>query len=83
MSTPHSGGCQPHTLYRILKDNPLALVGGEEDDHEFVGMDFEPPVDIPANAEGHLVETPDEIAPALEDALGTEGPVVLDVLVHD
>ena len=74
--------------YRILKDNTLALMGGEEADHEFVGMDFEPPVDIPANAEshgaeGHLVETPEGIAPALEDALATEGPVVLDVLVHD
>ncbi|WP_435178251.1 thiamine pyrophosphate-binding protein [Halorussus sp. AFM4] len=74
--------------YRILKDNTLDLFGGEEDDYEFVGMDFEPPVDIPANAESHgargrLVEDPDEIESALAAALEREGPDVLDVLVHD
>ncbi|WP_306058316.1 thiamine pyrophosphate-binding protein [Natronococcus wangiae] len=74
--------------YRILKDNTLKIMGGEEDDYEFVGMDFEPPVDIPANAESHgargeLVETPDEIEGALEEALARDGPDVLDVLVHD
>ncbi|MFC4450160.1 thiamine pyrophosphate-binding protein [Halorussus aquaticus] len=74
--------------YRILKDNTLDLFGGEEDDNEFVGMDFEPPVDIPANAESHgargrLVEDPDEIESALSEALEREGPDVLDVLVHD
>ncbi|AEH38842.1 thiamine pyrophosphate-binding protein [Halopiger xanaduensis] len=74
--------------YRILKDNTLKLLGGDEGDHEFVGMDFEPPVDIPKNAEshgarGHLVEEPDEIEGALEDALSREGVDVLDVLVHD
>ncbi|MDG5818101.1 thiamine pyrophosphate-binding protein [Natronococcus sp. A-GB7] len=74
--------------YRILKDNTLKIMGGEEDDYEFTGMDFEPPVDIPKNAEshgarGHLVETPDEIEGVLEDALARDGPDVLDVLVHD
>jgi benzoylformate decarboxylase len=74
--------------YRILKDNTLKIMGGEEDDYEFAGMDFDPPVDIPKNAEshgarGHLVETPDEIEGTLEDALDREGPDVLDVLVHD
>ena len=51
-------------------------------------MDFEPPVDVPTNAESHgasgrLVERPEEIEPALADALGEDGPTVLDVLVHD
>jgi benzoylformate decarboxylase len=82
--------------YRILKDNALDLFGSDEGgestvseaDFEFVGMDFEPPVDIPANAEshgarGHLVEDPTEIGPALADALSRDGPDVLDVLVHD
>lgn len=74
--------------YRILKDNALDLFGGVEDDYEFVGMDFDPPVDLPANAESHgargrLVEDPDEIEPALEEALDRDGPDVLDVLVHD
>ncbi|WP_132060012.1 thiamine pyrophosphate-binding protein [Halorussus amylolyticus] len=74
--------------YRILKDNTLKLFGGEDDDYDYVGMDFEPPVDIPKNAESHgargqLVEDPDEIASALADAMDREGPDVLDVLVHD
>jgi len=74
--------------YRILKDNTLGLMGGEEDDYEFVGMDFEPAVDLVANAESHgaradRVETPDEIEGALENALAHDGPDVLDVLVHD
>ncbi|QLK26483.1 thiamine pyrophosphate-binding protein [Natrinema zhouii] len=74
--------------YRILKDNTLNIMGGEEDDYEFVGMDFEPAVDLVKNAESHgaraeLVETPDEIEGALEDALARDGTDVLDVLVHD
>ena len=74
--------------YRILKDNSLQLFGGEEEDYDFVGMDFDPPVDIPTNAESHratgrLIENPEDIEPALEDAIETDGPVVLDVLVHD
>ncbi|GAA0252069.1 thiamine pyrophosphate-binding protein [Haladaptatus pallidirubidus] len=74
--------------YRILKDNTIGLFGGEDDDHEFVGMDFDPPVDIPKNAESHgakgyLVESPDEMAETLERALAEDGPSVVDVLVHD
>ncbi len=74
--------------YRILKNNTLKLFGGEDDDHEYVGMDFEPPVDIPKNAESHgasgyLVESPDDIAATLETALEGDGPSVVDVLVHD
>lgn len=74
--------------YRILKDNTINLFGGDDADHEYVGMDFEPPVNIPANAEshgaeGHLIESPDEIAPTVEEALASSGPSVLDVLVHD
>ena len=74
--------------YRILKDNTLDVMGGEEDDYEFIGMDFDPPVDLVANARSHgvrgeLVETPDAIAPTLEEALEREGTDVLDVLVHD
>ncbi|RZH66580.1 thiamine pyrophosphate-binding protein [Natrinema altunense] len=74
--------------YRILKDNTLHIMGGEESDYEFVGMDFDPAVDLVKNAESHgaraeLVETPDEIEDTLEAALAREGPDVLDVLVHD
>ena len=74
--------------YRILKDNTLNMLGGEEGDYDFVGMDFEPPVDIVANAESHgaqahLAETRAEIGPAVETALATDGPVVVDALVRD
>ncbi|WP_129112888.1 thiamine pyrophosphate-binding protein [Halegenticoccus tardaugens] len=74
--------------YRILKDNALSILGGDEDDYEFVGMDFEPPVDIPKNAESHgargrLIESPDETEDAVREAISRPGPDVLDVLVHD
>jgi benzoylformate decarboxylase len=74
--------------YRILKDNTLKVMGGEEAEYDFIGMDFEPPVDLVANAQSHgvraeLVETPEEIGDALAAALDREGTDVLDVLVHD
>lgn len=74
--------------YRILKDNTLRLFGGEEADYDFVGMDFEPPVDIPTNAkshgaEGELVDDPSSIEDAVDRAVSSSGPVVLDVLTHD
>jgi len=74
--------------YRILKDNTLALFGGEESDYEFIGTDFEPPVDLPSNAESygataHQVEDPVDIGPAFDEALSSDETVVLDVLVHD
>ncbi|WP_336327131.1 thiamine pyrophosphate-binding protein [Halovenus sp. HT40] len=74
--------------YRILKDNTLDIMGGDEDDYDWVGMDFDPPVDLPKNAEshgarGHLVESPADIASSFADALDREGTDVLDVLVHD
>ncbi|MFC6942248.1 thiamine pyrophosphate-binding protein [Salinirubellus sp. GCM10025818] len=74
--------------YRILKDNTLRLFGGEEDDYDFVGMDFDPPVDIPANAESHgasgrLIEDPEGIEVAVTEAVAEAGPTVLDVLTHD
>ena len=74
--------------YRILKDNTLDLFGGEEGDYDWVGMEFDPPVDIPTNADSHgargeLVESPDGIAPAVEAAIERAGPDVLDVPVHD
>ncbi|WP_435195063.1 thiamine pyrophosphate-binding protein [Natronomonas sp. EA1] len=74
--------------YRILKDNTNAMLGGSDEDHEFIGMDFEPPVDIPKNAEsygarGQLIETRDGIEEAYAAALSRDGVDVLDILVHD
>lgn len=74
--------------YRILKDNQLSLFGGDEADHEFLAMDFDPPIDIVANAKSHgahgeLVDNPNRIETAIQAALSRPGPDVLDVLVHD
>ncbi|QLD88041.1 thiamine pyrophosphate-binding protein [Natronomonas salina] len=74
--------------YRILKNNTLKMLGGEEADYDFVGMDFDPHVDIPKNAEshgarGHLVETPEAFPDVYEEALESSGTDVIDVLVHD
>ena len=74
--------------YRILADNAAHLLGGEGDDYEWDSIRFDPPVDIPTNAEshganGHLVETPDELEDTLETAYGHEGVDVVDALVHD
>ncbi|GAA0525915.1 benzoylformate decarboxylase [Halorubrum aquaticum] len=74
--------------YRILKDNTLRVLGGEEGDHDFTAMDFEPPMDIPANAEsygatGELVDDPDAIADAISESRERDGPTVLDVAIHD
>ena len=74
--------------YRILKDNTLAIMGGDEDDYEFVGMDFDPPIDLVKNAEshgarGHLVESPEEVASTIAEAVDSDGTDVVDVLVHD
>jgi benzoylformate decarboxylase len=74
--------------YRILKDNTVRLFDTDYEDHDFVGMDFEPVVNIPQNAQshgarGHLVETPDELVATLEAAVERPGPDVVDVVVHD
>jgi len=74
--------------YRILKDNTARMLGGEVEDYDYVGMDFEPAVDIPANAESHgatgrLVDDPAAIADAIRAAVDAPGVDVLDVLVHD
>ncbi|MCT9097270.1 thiamine pyrophosphate-binding protein [Haloarchaeobius sp. HME9146] len=74
--------------YRILKDNTVSMFGGEESDYEFVGMDFDPPVDIPKNAESHgasgyLVESVSELDDTLAEAAAESGPSVVDVLIED
>jgi len=74
--------------YRILKDNTVDLFGGDEDDYDFVGMDFDPPVAFAANAEtygasGHRVEDPDEIADVVGEAVAESGPSLVDVPIHD
>jgi benzoylformate decarboxylase len=74
--------------YRILKDNTIDLLGGTESDYDFVGMDFDPAVNLTTQASSqgawsHTVENPEEIESALQDALSFDGPALLDVPVHD
>jgi benzoylformate decarboxylase len=74
--------------YRILKDNQRAMFGPDEDEHDFVGMNFDPPVDVAASAtangvDGRRVDPDDDLERALADAVDTPGSVVVDVAVHD
>ena len=67
----------------IYKDLILKEPGAASD---YVGMDFPIPVDFAGVAEGMgvsgtRIEDPDEIAPALEHALGLGKPALLDVVV--
>ena len=69
--------------YRILKQRVRAGHGVER----FVGMDFtDPPIDFTALAgalglRSRRVVEPDDIAPALDEALAHPGPTLLDVVV--
>lgn len=74
--------------YRILKDGMLSIYGGTDDDHEYVGMDFDPGVDLAANAESHGVRgidvsDRDDLEPTLAEAIMSNEPVVVDVAIHD
>jgi len=74
--------------YRILKDNTLRMLGGEEDDYEFTGMDFDPAVDFVANAKSHgatahRAESPANIEATIREAVTSGGPSVVDALIRD
>jgi len=74
--------------YRILKDGMLNIYGGSDEDYDYVGMDFDPGVDLVANAASHgadgaLVAERDELETTLSDAIDADGPTVVDVLVQD
>jgi benzoylformate decarboxylase len=74
--------------YRILKDGMLDIYGGTDEDYDYVGMDFDPGVDLVGNAESHgargvRVAERDALEETLRDALGSAEPTVVDVLVHD
>jgi benzoylformate decarboxylase len=74
--------------YRILKENTASIFGGDADEYAYEGMDFDPPVDLPANAEshgarGHRAETREDVGPTLKRALESGGVDVVDVFVHD
>ncbi|SDY25609.1 thiamine pyrophosphate-binding protein [Halobellus clavatus] len=74
--------------YRILKDGMLDIYGGADEDHEYVGMDFDPAVDLAANAESHgaggfRVDDAADLSQTLTAAVDDAGPAVVDVPVRD
>ena len=75
--------------YRVLKVNmdiyKTQLLGEPRPD-EYIGMDFNLPLNIAgiANAigvHGRTIEDPEELAPAIEQAVESGRPAVLDVLI--
>jgi benzoylformate decarboxylase len=69
--------------YRILKDNTLRMLGGEEADYDFTGMDFDPAIDFVNNVESHgatarRVDAPSEIEGTIRKAVAEAGPVVVE-----
>jgi len=74
--------------YRILKDGMLDIYGGTDADYEYVGMDFDPAVDIAANAESHgadgvRIDDPEALSETLSEVLAADGPAVADVTISD
>ena len=74
--------------YRILKDGMLDIYGGTDEDHEYVGMDFDPAVNLTANAESHgasgyRVDEASELSDTLAAGVNSEGPSVVDVPIRD
>jgi len=74
--------------YRILKLNMVEYLGAAARDRRFIGMDLtDPELRFDRMAEsmgvpGRRVEHPDELAPALRDALAHEGPSLVDVVME-
>lgn len=74
--------------YRILKLNVLEYLGPAAADRQFVAMDLnDPPLRYDRIAEalgvhGRRVERPEELRPALEEALSLGGPALVDVAIQ-
>jgi benzoylformate decarboxylase len=78
-----------NSRYQILRDNTRKLLG-EDGVHAYPATEFDPPVDLVANAksqgaDGRRIEAAavDELAAAVEDARAHDGPFVLDVAIQE
>jgi benzoylformate decarboxylase len=74
--------------YSILKERLVAFGGSSVAKETMIGMDFNPPLSFTGLAEAmgltaRRVEEPADVALALRWALQADGPVLLDVRVHD
>ncbi|HLC30668.1 MAG TPA: thiamine pyrophosphate-binding protein [Dehalococcoidia bacterium] len=73
--------------YRILKINMVRYLGEQARKSQFMGMDFgDPPLDYAKLASvwgipSARVENPDDLGPALKQALDHDGPSLVDVMV--
>ena len=76
--------------YRILKLNmdryKTHILGQQDPSSKYIAMDFPTPLDLAAIANamgvhGRRVEDPDEIGPALKEALASGKPALLDVII--
>ncbi len=77
-------------IYKVLKVNMNAykelILKGESPPSRFIGMDFSIPFDMAgmANAfgvHGRRIEDPEELAPALREAVDMGKPALLDVII--
>jgi benzoylformate decarboxylase len=75
--------------YRILKMGMLHLLGETGRKSEFLGLNLEdPPLDFAKQAAvwgipGARIDRPDDLRPALEEALEHDGPSIVDVVVDN
>ncbi|MCZ6558617.1 MAG: thiamine pyrophosphate-binding protein [SAR324 cluster bacterium] len=76
--------------YSILKGRVINLPNSaSRAKQQIIGMDFNnPELDFPAMARSmgvnsYQVSEPDDIVPAIRKAMAEDGPVLLDVLIHD
>lgn len=77
-----------NAAYRILKLNMIEYLGPEARGRRFIGMDLtDPELRFDRMAEamgvpGRRVERPEDLAPALKDALAQPGPTLVDVVME-
>ena len=75
--------------YKVLRENMARYLTGRERQSRYIGMDFyDHPLDFAAMAEafgvrGVRVERPEELSPALSDALASGEPVLIDAVLND
>jgi benzoylformate decarboxylase len=77
-----------NAAYRILKLNVMEYLGSRHPERQFVAMDLtDPPLRYDRIAEslgvhGRRVERPEELRPALEEALKLGAPALVDVAIQ-
>ncbi len=75
--------------YKVLRENMARYLTGRERESKYIGMDFyDHPLDFAAMAEafgvrGVRVERPEELGPALKEALESGEPRLIDAILND